>query len=268
MPVLVTAADQPLAHRIAARLLDEGGEVRVFGPAEVAGLRAAGAFVATGSLEDEGRLEAALEQVHTLVHTEPAGWETSPAEIVEHARVLATAAGNAGVHRIVVVSLPGAAPDATEPHRRAASRAEDSLTGVACPTVVIRSSLVDTPELRDALATGGLGAAALATEVAPVRADELVELVVAFDRARSRSTRGTLLVRAEGPVRLSVAAYLDRVGVARPGRGSLVGRRLLEGGITAQLTQLLEGPWWTDDDAVVDGWSFAGLTPSPPGPDG
>ena len=264
MPVLVTAAEQPLAHRVAARLLGEGGEVRVFGPGDVSRLRAAGAFAASGTLEDEGRLEAALAQVHTVVHVEPVAWDAAPSEVVEHARVLATAAGNAGVQRIVVVSLPGAAPDAGDPHRRAAWRAEESLRAVACPTVVIRSSLVDTPELRDVLATGGFGPEVLETEVAPVRADDLVELVVAFDRARSRSTEGSLLVRAEGPLRLSVAAYLELVGIVRPGRGSLVGRRLSSDRATAGLGRLLAGPWSTEDDAAADGWRFAGLTPSPP----
>jgi hypothetical protein len=68
MPVLVTSAQHPLARRIALRLLEEGGEVRAYAHGAVADLRAAGAIVASGEVDDEGRLEAAMVQVHTVVH--------------------------------------------------------------------------------------------------------------------------------------------------------------------------------------------------------
>jgi len=31
-----------------------------------------------------------------------------------------------------------------------------------------------------------------------------------------------------------------------------------------QLQQVLAGPWWTDDPVILDGWSFADLSPIPP----
>ena len=265
MPVLVTAPDQSLSRRVATRLLDEGGEVRVFGSADTSSLRARGAFVATGDPDDEGRLEAALEQVHTVVHVEPVRWDVGPTQLVERARVVATAATNAGVERVITVSLPGAGAEAEDAQRRAAGEAERLLAEVPCPTVVIRSSLVDAPDLRDALATAGLDRELLATEVAPVREADLAEMVVAFDRARSRSSRGRLLVSADGPVRLSLGEYLQSVGVAPPGRGSLLGRRLAAEPSLERLRSLLDGPWWSDDADIVDGWGFAGLTPRAPG---
>jgi uncharacterized protein YbjT (DUF2867 family) len=264
VPVLVTAAQQPLARRIATRLLEEGGEVRTFGIGDTASLRAAGAFVATGTPDDEGRLEAALAEVHTLVHVGGGLLSPDPDRIVAAAQVAARAATNAGIRRIIALSLPGADPDATEPLRRAKAAAEALFAAVPCPSVIVRCSLVDTPAARDALATAGLGPEALAVELAPVRMVDLIELVVAFDRARSSLAAGHLVVAADGPERMSVAGYLDRVGAVGP--GSRVGRRLVPAGADAQLpATLIDGPWWSEDPTLVDGWAFAGFAPEPPG---
>lgn len=265
MPVLVTAAHQPLARRLAARFLEEGGEVRVFTSGEVASLRAAGAFVATGTRDDEGRLEAALEQVHTVVHVGGGIASPDPDQLVRDAEVLARAATGAQVERLVMLSLPGADPDADEPLRAAKGRVEAVLSAVPCPTIAVRVGLVDTPFLRDALVTSGLDRDLLDTEVAPVRAGDLAELVVAFDRARSRSAEGHLVVSADGPQRMSLAGYLDRVAVGRPGRGSMVGRQLPTAAATERLVALLHGPWWSTEPGIVDGWAFAGLEPGVPG---
>jgi uncharacterized protein YbjT (DUF2867 family) len=265
MPVLVTAAHQPLARRLAARLLEEGGEVRVYTSGEVASLRAAGAFVATGTRDDEGRLEAALAQVHTVVHVGGGIATPDPEQLVRDARVLARAATGAEVRRVVMLSLPGADPDAEDPLRAAKGRVEAVLAAIPCPTITLRVGLVDTPLLRDALITSGLEPDLLDTEVAPVRAADVAELVVAFDRARSRSPEGHLVVAADGPQRLSLAGYLDRVSVDRPGRGSLVGRRIPDPAAAERLVSILRGPWWSTDPTIVDGWSFAGLDPAVPG---
>jgi uncharacterized protein YbjT (DUF2867 family) len=265
MPVLVTAAHQPLARRLAARLIEEGGEVRVFTSGEVGALRAAGAFVATGTRDDEGRLEAALAQVHTVVHVGGGIATSDPQQLVRDAEVLARAATGAEVRRIVMLSLPGADPGAREPLRAAKGQVEAVLAAVPCPTIALRIGLVDTPLIRDALVTSGLGPDLLDTEVAPVRAADVAELVVAFDRARSRSEEGHVVVAADGPQRMSLAGYLDRVAVDRPGRGSMVGRRLPDRAAVERLTSALDGPWWSTDPTLVDGWSFAGFEPGVPG---
>ncbi|MFA9444975.1 SDR family oxidoreductase [Egicoccus sp. AB-alg6-2] len=266
MPVLVTGAHRPLARRIALRLLEEGGEVRAYGDGDTAVLRSAGAFVATGTTDDEGRLESALADVHTVVHVGGGLLGRDAEADVAAAEVLVTAATNAGVARLVVLSLPGASADAEDPYRRARGRIEELVAAAAPPSVVIRTSLVDTPAMRDALATAGFGPTVLDTEVAPVDPGDLVELVVAFDRARSRSERGHLLVAADGPVRLSIGDWLGRLGVARPGRGSLLGRRLTDPEQSPLLADALAtGPWYSDGPGVLDGWEFAGFHPSPPG---
>jgi uncharacterized protein YbjT (DUF2867 family) len=267
VPVLVTAAHRPLARRIATRLLAEGGEVRVLAWGDVSSLRAAGAIVATGTVDDEGRLEAALAEVHTVVHVGGGLLTRDPRRLVADAEVVARAAENAGVRRIVALSLPGADTEAAEPLRRAKGEIEARFAAAAPPSVVIRASLVDTPATRDALATSGLGGELADVEVAPVRANDLVELVVAFDSARGRATRGHLVAAADGPVRIPLGAYLERAGVGSPGGGTLVGRRFADPARTPLLREALRGgPWWTDDPAVLDGWRFAELEPGAPGP--
>lgn len=264
MPVLVTAADYWLARRIAARFLEEGGEVRVTATGDVASLRASGAFVAHVEPDDEGRLEASLAQVHTVVHV-GGGLEGDPDLMVDHARVLARACDGAGVARLIALSLPGAATTAADPLRRAKGQVEDIVAATARPSIVLRVGLIDTPHLRDALAAGGLGDEVLDAHIAPVRPDDVAELVVAFDDARSRAERGHLTVTADGPRRLSVASYLDAVGVARVGTGSLVGRRVPDRSRLRRLRDAFRGPWISEDPALLDGWPFAGLSPHPPG---
>jgi uncharacterized protein YbjT (DUF2867 family) len=267
VPVLVTAAHRPLPRRLAARLLEEGGEVRVAAWGDVSSLRAAGAFVVVGSADDEGRLEAALAEVHTVVHVGGGllsqGTETELAE----ADVVARAAENAGVRRIIALSLPGADTASEDPLRRAKAAVEARFAAAAPPSVIVRVSLLDTPSTRDALATGGFAPEVLATEVAPVRVPDLLELVVAFDRARGQASHGHLVVAADGPQRVPVHDYLRRIGIAGPGSGGLVGRRFADPERTPLLAGALAGgPWWTDDPAVLDGWRFAGFEPGAPGP--
>lgn len=265
MPVLVTAAHRPLARRIALRLLQEGGEVRAYGSGDTSMLRSAGAFVATGTADDEGRLESAMAEVHTVVHVGGGLLGQRPEVDVGTARIMTTAAANAGVSRIIVLSLPGASPGHDDPYRRARGRIEDLVAQAPPPSIALRVNLLDTPAIRDALATGGFGPDVLDTEVAPVAVDDLVEVVVAFDRARSRSEQGHLVVGADGPVRLSVGDWLDRVGAVRPGRGSLLGRRLSDPARTPLLAgALTSGPWHSEPPHVLDAWGFAGLHPSPP----
>jgi uncharacterized protein YbjT (DUF2867 family) len=270
MPVLVTAAHHPLARRLAARVLEEGGEVRVTADGDVGLLRAQGAFVATAASDDEGRLEAALADVHTLVHVGGGLGTRDPGRLVADAEVVARAATGAGVRRIVALSLPGASASADDPLRRAKAAMEQVLAAVPCQTVVLRVGLVDTPWLRDALVTSGLPPEVLATAVRPVRLGDLLELVVAFDRARAAAPEGHLAVAADGPVTRSLVGYLDRVTGSAGGRGSRVGRRLPDAGTVRRLTAVLAGPWEQHDEVaagrLLDGWAFAGRGPSEPGP--
>lgn len=262
MPVLVAAADLPLGHRIVQRLLADGGEVRAYASADIdlGALRAAGAFVAVGDPDDEGRLEAAMADVHTVVHVEDVLLAADPDALATGLGTLAAAAANAGVRRVIVASLPGAGRDAGDELRRALGRAESALAAAPVPSVVIRPSLVDTVELRDALAATPLADTVRSRMVAPVRPQDLVELVAAFDAMRSRAAEGHAVFAADGAERLTLDSYLEAVGA---GDGRLVGRRYPRPAAHPQLVPALEGEWLAGEDGVPDAWGFADLRPAP-----
>src|SRR5690606_28290720 len=108
VPVLVTDAHTSVGARIVRRILEQGGEVRAFGAGVDGSLRAAGTSIATVAAADEGRPEAALEQAHTVSHPGVGllGDHVDWAEMA--ATALASAAVNAGVQRIIALSILGA----------------------------------------------------------------------------------------------------------------------------------------------------------------
>ena len=263
MPVLVTAADSPLGARLVARLLGEGGEVRAYctGTGPVSQLRAAGAIVATGDLDDEGRLEAAMEQVHTVIHA-AGGLLSRSAEAVSYeADVVATAASQAGARRLIALSLPGADPSAAEPLRRAKGMTEASLHGARVPTVVVRTSLVDSPGLRSALAGARLPERIRERPVAPLRVEDLVEVLAELDAVRSEAHEGHVVFHADGPTTLTIEAYRERVGLT--GAGARVGHAYRPAEADPLLLAALDGPWVSDGDEQTDVWRFTGIRPRP-----
>jgi uncharacterized protein YbjT (DUF2867 family) len=268
VPVLITGAHRPLARRVASALLEEGGEVRVHSDGDVASLRAGGAIVASGTADDEGHLESSLAQVHTVVHVGRGVLAPSPETLVDEAATLARAATGAGVRRLVALSVVGASSDANDPLRVASGQVEALLAATPVPTVVVRVSLVDTPAIRDALATAGLSADELERPIAPVRPTDVVGLLVAFDRLRSSASSGHVAFTAEGPSRMTLGSFLDRLGIARPGRGSLVGRRALDPARVPMLLPSLTGPWVDDASDLPDAWDFTGTVPDVVAPGG
>ncbi len=260
MPVLVTGAAGTLARRIAVRILADGGEVRAYGSTDSAALRAAGAHIARGDARDEARLEAALTDVHTVIHVGAGLLSPDPASEPADVDVMLRAATNARVSRVIALSLPGAASDAADPLRRAKAGVEARLAAAALPTIVVRASLVDTATLRDALATTVAAAASVAdVEVAPVPTDDLVELVAALDAARSSAQQGHLVVAADGVARMSLRDFLTRTAAA----GGLRGRRVPSIASASTLEAALDGPWCNDDPVVPDAWTLARVRPRP-----
>ncbi|MEX1164616.1 MAG: NAD(P)H-binding protein [Nitriliruptor sp.] len=266
MPVLITGAHRPLARRIAAALLEEGGEVRAHTSGDAASLRAGGAIVAGGDADDEGHLESSMAQVHTVVHVGRGVLAPSPDVLVTEAAVLARAAAGAEVRRIVALSIPGADPTAPDPLRAAHGEVERILADAPVPTVVVRTSVIDTPAIRDAFGTAGLAEKERARPVAPIRSEDVVALVVALDRLRSSATSGHVVFAADGPSTVPLGTYLERTGVRRPGRGSLVGRRALDPDTVPMLLPSLHGPWVNGDRGPPDAWAFTGTTPGVVGP--
>lgn len=265
MPVLLTRPSTAVARATASLLLDDGAQVRLFGPEVPNELRARGAFAAVGDPDDHGLLEAALAQVHTLVHAGGGLGVEDPDHLVIEARLVFGAAERAGVQRVIALSLPGAEPDSDDPLRAAAGRVEHDLQARPFPSVVVRPSLVDTSATRDLLATLP-GTSHHDTVVAPVRVEDLARGLVAIDEARSRAAAGHVVFRADGPELLTIAAYLRQVGVrGEDGSMDLVGRVYRPGQAGGPARRALAaGPWTEPDDpATADLWSFAEHDPQP-----
>lgn len=268
MPVLVTAAERPLARLLVARLLEFGGEVRAYAAGDVGSLRAQGAIVATGTADDEARLEAALADVHTVVHLGSGLLVSDLDRMVADAETLATAAANAAVARIIALSLPGASAGSGDQLRRAYGHVEAIFAACNVPSIVVRPSLVLEPATLDALMTSGFDHTHVAAAVAPVRREDLVELLVALDDARSRATQGHLVTSADGPEVTTLGDLLVGLGMMKIRDGvveiDLVGRELVDACTAAAMLGALAGPWTTDDPVVVDAWTLMGVEPTPP----
>lgn len=262
MPVLVTAADRPVGLALTRRLLAEGGEVRAYcgGDGPVGDLRRAGAHVAIGDLDDEGRLDAAMAQAHTVVHAVDPVLAPSLEVLRAAAGATIRAAASAGVRRLVLLSLVGADPDAADPLRRALGAVEAAAAAAGPPSVALRCSLVDHAPLREVLANLPLDAPTLDRPVAPVRLDDLAELVAAFDAARGSARRGHAVFVACGR-RRPLRRYLEAVGIGA-GR-SRVGRVYRPRSAHPLVEVALAGPLAGEDPDVADAWAFAALRPRP-----
>jgi len=147
MTVMVTGASGAVGHALVP-LLVRRDEVRaaVREPASAEPLRALGAKVTVGRLDDAESLAEVLGGVFTLVHLvggpdqpdDDALWEANHRSAL---RAVA-AAREAGVRRLIFVSVPGAATDAPTGFLRAKGLAEEAVTTSGLQHVVIRSAPV------------------------------------------------------------------------------------------------------------------------------
>lgn len=242
MPVLVTRADLGIGPRLVAALRTDGAEVRAYatGGGDVGSLQAAGAFVAVGDLDDEGHLDAAMTDAHTVIVL-TSTWAAAVEDLDTTVPVIARAAVSARVARLVLVSLVGADPDAEVPLLAAHGRAEQALTAAGAAAdvqvLVVRTDGVVGDGLRDLVAN----VAGRDDEIlAPVAPERLVAGLVALDAARSERSGGHALFTALGealPLATWRARLVDGTGEGAAataearstdgGRPSLVGRRWL-----------------------------------------
>ncbi len=253
MPVLVTAADTPLGSDLVRQLLGLGGEVRAYASGGGGGgqLRSAGAIVATGDLDDEGRLEAACEQVHTVVHLGGGLLAPSAERLVADAATVATATANAGVRRVIVLSTVGASEAAADPLRRAKAVVEELLAASAPPSVALRVPVVASEGLCRVLSGTPLPPDVQDVELRSVRPADVVALLVALDEMRGENERGhaTLVAQGDAPQALGrwIEAHRREPGTYVP----LDTVPLLVPGLT--------GPWTDGDDLATDAWGFTGV---------
>src|SRR5688572_26117827 len=121
MTVIVTGASGLIGRAAIPALRAHNPEVRaaVRDERSAASVRALGAKVTVGRLEDADDLAEVMKDVHTVIHL--AGGANQPDdEALIHANFASTltalrAAQLAGARRFVLLSYPGASPDAGHP---------------------------------------------------------------------------------------------------------------------------------------------------------
>jgi uncharacterized protein YbjT (DUF2867 family) len=147
MTIMVTGASGPVGHALVP-LLARRDEVRaaIRDPVAAEPLRALGAKVTLGRLDDADDLTEVLRGVFTLVHLvggpdQPDDHALFDANHGSTVRAVA-AAREAGVKRIVFVSVPAASPESAVPYLRAKGLAEEVVVTSGLQHAVIRSAPV------------------------------------------------------------------------------------------------------------------------------
>jgi NADH dehydrogenase len=203
---MVTGASGLLGRAIVP-VLAERDEVRatVRRPRASDAVRALGAKVAVRPVAEPDDLIDILPRVHTVVHLVGGVDQPDDDAILRanHGSTLAAlaAAKEAGVRRFVLLSVPGADPDAKHPFLRAKGLAEEAVANSGLEHAILRAA--------HAYGLGGLWftATVVASEhgfvvgpgeqrLAPLLADDLAAVVAAIDDRRDH-VAGTW--RIEGP---------------------------------------------------------------------
>jgi uncharacterized protein YbjT (DUF2867 family) len=247
LPVVVTGADGGIGG-VLVPLLAERGEVRaVLRRSERADeVRAAGAKVAVCRLEDAATLAAVLDGAHTLVHL--AGGLDQPSDEAYEAANVGTvrdvleAAAETDLVRFILLSYPGASPDASNAYLRTKGLAEEAVRESGMEHVILRSTHVYGPgqrwleEMRTA-ATRPVAAVVVglgSQRLAPTFVTDLARAIIAADDRASR-VAGTFGL--QGPDEVTADELTDllagrprrkiHLGPAAAGRAArLQGRRL------------------------------------------
>ena len=219
MPVLITGAETAEGRAAARRFRSSAGEVRVFvderDTAAAESLRAAGCKVARGTLSDEGHLETAAEQVHTLVHL-AGGPMTDPTDVVDDAATALSAAIGAGCRRMIWASHVGADDPRGNGYLEACAEVEAMLADAPLETIVIRRSLTYGPgdPLTAALANGAVPTAAKESTHQPLYVDDLALVVAEADRVRGGVGDLAIALTLAGPTEVLLGGFADLLTAA------------------------------------------------------
>ncbi|CAN5819838.1 hypothetical protein BH23ACT10_BH23ACT10_01000 [soil metagenome] len=219
MPVLVTGAESGLGARVLQQLRLSGGQIRAYLDATVAdadtaaALRATGCKVALGELDDEGHLEAALAQVHTVAHCWGGPLHDLEAQL-NVAGTVASAALGAGVRRLVWVRE--LAVDATNPYLALLGQIGELFDELPIETVVFAVSLrhgIGDP-LTARLAGGWLSGSGVDADAAhaPIDLDDVARAVAVADRQRGTARELHVRLGLRGPEEMSLREFLLRIG--------------------------------------------------------
>ncbi|HTP26570.1 MAG TPA: NmrA family NAD(P)-binding protein [Anaeromyxobacteraceae bacterium] len=140
IPVLVTSATERQGRAIAHLLLEKGHEVRALtsrpGCTHARDLRALGADVAVGGLEDKAAIRRAAEGMRALVLIGNSPEEDTQAEIEQGCQA-AEAARDAGVRHVVYASVAGAGRSTLIPHFDSKRRVEIFIQGMGVPHTIV-----------------------------------------------------------------------------------------------------------------------------------
>lgn len=221
MPVLITGAETAEGRAAARRFRAAAGEVRVFvdedDAAAVEALRAAGCKVARGTLEDEGHLETAAEQVHTIVHL-AGGPVTNPDDVVDDAATVLSAAMGAGCRRMIWASHVGADDPRGNAYLEACAEVEAILADAPLETIVVRRSLTYGPgdPLTQALANGAVPREAKESTHQPLYVDDLALVIAEADRVRGGVGDLGILLTLAGPTEVLLGGFADLLTAADP----------------------------------------------------
>lgn len=244
MPVVVTGASGLIGRAAVRAFARTSPEVRAYvrRPDATEELRALGAKVAVGAIDDDETLAVVMRGAHTVCHL--VGGLDLPDEAtyrrdnVGSIEAVVRAADRAKVVRVLFLSYPGAAPGAANAYLRAKGMAEAVVTESGIEHAVVRCTHVYGPgsdwlEQTRKLARGwpamvlGPGTQVLA----PVHVDDVAAVLAAADD-RSQRTSGTWAL--EGPDRVSADELADILA----GRHR---RKLHVSGATAQRLARLTG---------------------------
>lgn len=219
MTVMVTGASGVVGRAVVRALLARD-EVRatVRRPVAAEYLRQLGAKVAIRDVDRADALAEILPRCHTLVHLIGGPNQPDPDELfrANHGSVLIAleAARSAGTKRFVLLSVPGADPDATHPFLRAKGLAEEAVRVSGLEHAIVRASHVYglgglwfTAAVEGALAEPPLVCGPGDHEVAPLFADDLGSVIAAIDDAGDGlagtwGSEGPDVLTADGLVRL------------------------------------------------------------------
>jgi uncharacterized protein YbjT (DUF2867 family) len=193
MTVMVTGASGVVGTAVVRALLARD-EVRatVRRPGAAEPLRAIGAKVSVRDLETPDDLVEILRGVHTLVHLIGGPNQPDADELfrANHRSVLTAleAAKEEGTKRFVLVSVPGADPDAEHPFARAKGLAEEAVRVSGLEHAIVRAAHVYglgglwfTAAVEGALAEPPFVCGSGLQSMAPVFAEDLAAVVAAID---------------------------------------------------------------------------------------
>jgi NADH dehydrogenase len=175
-------------------LLEAGGQVRVYVRRDVPEYRALGVKVAVGDADHEGRLESALEQVHTFVHLVGGPLPEKNVDVgwlnFETTEVALRAAENAEVRRVLFLSPIGADPGSDDPYLAAKGRAEAAIEASPLEHAIFRTApILGEGSALSTLLSRGVPARIRDTKLSPISVSDVAAALVAAD-TRDAELRG------------------------------------------------------------------------------